>query len=227
MKKYLKLLLFTSTLLLCGICNVNGAVISYETTLVSNTGFSTVFSIPKFIDNPNYVLTSVTFKLTGNLTGSTRVENFSNFTSPTITLNNTVNYKMGDGLSSEIINFNITKSNTYNAASFDGVIDWAGTSGAEFVFNNSITDTRTFTNTNAGDLALFTGTGFINIPIDVSDISGMSSSGPNVLISQFTNSKNVNVEVMYDYSVVPEPKVYGSAAILLCLVLLLYAKYRK
>jgi hypothetical protein len=85
--------------------------------------------------------------------------------------------------------------------SFDGTIDFAGTSGTSHM-NVSATQTMTFSSPPpASDLALFTGPlgnpGTITLPVTAVGTSTATGSGN--LITQFTQDASADVQVCYNY----------------------------
>ena len=87
----------------------------------------------------------------------------------------------------------VSSSNTLT--SFDGAIDFAGTSG---VSSGVVTATDTDMNTLFGlDMAEFIGAGSVSILVDASGLSDATGSGN--LITQFLTEASATVTVKYDY----------------------------
>lgn len=93
-------------------------------------------------------------------------------------------------------------SSSFNVTASDGTIDFAGGSGATTgqVMN---TNSTMATLSSASDLALFTGTGNITLPVDAQGTS--SGSGAGNLITEFATNASSMVTVTYKYEPVPEP----------------------
>jgi hypothetical protein len=89
-----------------------------------------------------------------------------------------------------------------NASAWDGVSDYAGTSGKTYA-NISASDSDFATTSSAGDKALFTGVGFISLPVEANGAS--TGSGAGNLLLQFQTLASASARVTYDYTAVPEP----------------------
>ena len=95
------------------------------------------------------------------------------------------------------------------------------------MFLTEVYDTFFVEKSDIASLALFTGIGNVFMPIQVTDSSSTSMSGPNIVASQFTNNKSIESIVRYHYTPVPEPKVYGYIGIGICgIMLILFHKRR-
>jgi hypothetical protein len=85
---------------------------------------------------------------------------------------------------------------------FDGTVDFGGTSGRTYnaLSANDVNGTVT---SDAADLALFTGTGNIVLPVLANATSGFTGSGN--LVFDVQTSASAGVTVTYNYAPVPEP----------------------
>ena len=197
---------------------MSGAVIEYShSTLNVPINFSAGFNVPKFNSGLGN-LDRIEFFLTGSFTGASRTENLS-MSSVTVTLNNRVNFKQSINNSGPtLFNEFVSKTDSFSAGPWDGSFppDWTGTSGKEFLFGSPIEQTFTIEKDDLASLSLFTGVGFVPMTVSAIDMSTTSMSGPNIVASQFENNKSINSIVRYHYSAVPEPKIYGLTAIVIC-----------
>jgi hypothetical protein len=193
---------------------------SFATTA---TTFNTSLSFPKF-DSSLGTLNSITFQLFGSVLGNAKGESLD--ASPatlTLTLAASLNLQRPDNTS--IVVTIPTINNTFNATAFDGVIDFAGTSGITYTAQAG-SSTNAVTLSGGSDLALFTGSGSIVLP--VTGTGSSSGSGAGNLLTQFATSASASAQVTYNYSTatVPEPKVYGAIGAVACLGLLGYRRFR-
>lgn len=189
--------------------------------------FSVGFSVPKF-DSSLGTLNKIEFQLTGSYTGASRTENLSPVP-VTITLDNRVRFQQGISGGPILFDEYILTQNIFNAQGWDGSFppDWSGPSGREFIFNDERIQTFILEKSDMASLSLFTGLGSVGIPVTVKDASTTSISGSNIVASQFENLKSVYSLVRYHYAPVPEPKIYGLTAILICAIILGYRKLKE
>ncbi len=159
------------------------------------TNWTGSVSIPKF--NPNLgTLQSISFQLTGNVQGAARAESLD--ASPTIVNTSfaaTITLTRPDltpiVVSTPLGNF----SDSFTI--FDGVIDFAGTSGITHSGIN-VTDIQTFTSPPPlSDLTLFSGAGNIVLPVTAQGSS--LATGAGNLITQFQTDAAADVQVCYTY----------------------------
>ncbi len=177
--------------------------------------WSALISIAKF--NPALGnLNSVVFSMTGLVQGSAQVEN----TSPSsgsdvkLTLASGLTLTRPGGGPALVVATPLSIT-LFSASVFDGVVDFAGTSGATLSgllgtkFNSAHYE-------SAADLALFTGAGSISLPLTA--VGDSRASGGGSTISLFATEARGEVTVTYKYSAaaVPEPRVYGAVGALLC-----------
>ncbi len=202
MKKHLVL---SVCLVLAVVPFVHATPIVYSVTYsddvsMSPTDWDTTLTIPKF-DMPGYELESVIIALAGNVTGLAQCEN----TGPSdatvrMNLRSEITLQRPDG---SVLAVTIPfVSTTDNLTGYDGVTDYAGTSGR--TYTNLVADkTETATFTSASDLSLFTGGGNIVLPVLAEGISYASGAGN--LQTSFTTEASSSASVTYNYVWVPEP----------------------
>ena len=96
-----------------------------------------------------------------------------------------------------IVAAEIDESRTFNATAYDGVLDFAGTSGIDFgsiVVNN----TEMATLTSANDLAAYTGTG--TITLSLTGLVSTSGTGAANLANERSATAGAEVTVIYRYT---------------------------
>jgi hypothetical protein len=159
------------------------------------TNWTGSVSIPKFNANLGE-LQSITFRLTGNVQGTARVESTDN--SPT-TVNTSFQASITltrPDLSVLVVTLPVANF-VDNFTAFDGVVDFAGTSGITHPDINVNDTQQTVSPPPVSDLALFTGAGNIVLPVSAQGSSIATGSGN--LITQFQTSAGATVEVCYTY----------------------------
>lgn len=182
--------------------NVSAASVSFsDSSTLTPTNWTDTLSFSKF--NPALgTLNSVTFKLTGNVSGSAGYE--SQDTSPTIvSLDLAALLTLMRPDTSTLVTSLPVANVIDNATAWDGTNDNAGTSGSTFsTLSASVTETAS--SSSAGDLALFTGPGIINLDVFAKGTS--SGNGGGNLTTQFVTNAAADVTVTYNYtSPVPVP----------------------
>jgi hypothetical protein len=175
----------------------------YVTTNFTNQSLT----IPKF-DASFGTLTSINILLTGFELGNASYESLDG--SPTnVTLNLAATVTLFDPANNQLVVALPTFSNTYAATAFDGALDFGGTSGAAFtgLFNF---DAVSGTFSSAGDLATFTGSGNIVLPVHA--LGNSQANGSGNLVTLFQNTASAQVQITYNYrdnSEAPEPATMG------------------
>ena len=177
--------------------------------------WSAFISIEKF--NPALGhLNSVVFSMTGLVQGSAQGENTSTSSGADVklTLASGLTLTRPGGGPALVVATPLSIT-LFSASVFDGVVDFAGTSGATM---SGLLGTK-FNSANyasAADLALFTGPGMIDLPL--SAVGKSLATGGGSIISLFDTEARGEVTVTYKYSsaAVPEPRVYGAVGALLC-----------
>lgn len=191
--------------------------IQSQASVITNTfetaafpiNFVTSFSIPKF-DSSLGSLNKIEFYLTGSFTGVSRTENLS-LRPVSVTLNNTVRFKQEMVGGPNIFNEYVSRTDTFNAGSWDGSFppDWTGASGKEFAFFNAVKQTFFLEKEDSSSLALFTGIGDVDFFVFANDVSTTSINGSNIVASQFENTKKMEALIKYHYTPVPEFEYLG------------------
>lgn len=190
--------------------SAQAAVVSFTATKdTATTAWSDVLSIGKFDSNLGS-LNSITFELSGTVSGSGRAESLDAASSiVTLSLSSILTLTRPDG--STIVVTNPVFSNGYAVSAFDGALDFAGGSGAS-TGPVSSSHSESFVSGSASDIGLFAqaGGGTISLGLGATGVS--NGSGAGNLITQFATSAGGAVKVSYDYTVatpVPEPETYA------------------
>lgn len=173
------------------------------------TNSNRIISVPQF-DSAAGSLEAVELSLWGHVEGSARFESL-NASNRTVTMNLAarIDLKNFDGtLISSVLPIT---SVTDTVTGYDGVLDFAGTSGRTFSNLTANTSAPLQSFTDAATLNLFTGSGLMNFPVTGTGAS--TASGPGNIVYQFSTATSAWVQVTYRYAVVPEP----ISASLLCL----------
>ena len=178
-----------------------GSVTYTDSFSLLPTNWSDLMTIPKWDPSlyPGSWLASVYVELDGHVQGSAAFENED--TSPaivTMDLSAILRMNRPDG-SVLVLTIPVT-STSDNATAYDGITDFAGTSGKTYP-SLSADKSENDTHTSAGDLALFTGSGNISLPILANGAS--TGSGGGNLSLQFSTSASTGAKVVYNY--IPEP----------------------
>lgn len=173
---------------------------------LSSTNWNQTVSIPKFDLNPT-CLQSVCVELQGHVEGLAKFESLD-AAPATVTMNlqATITIKRPDG--SPLVTVIPLANTVDDVTAYDGVLDFAGTSGRTYgdLSGNAI---ESGCKTEPTDLALFSGTGNISLPVEAQGTS--NGSGAGNLILQFNTSASVMVVVTYTYdcSVPAEQTTWG------------------
>jgi hypothetical protein len=167
---------------------------------MSSTNWSTSTSVPQF-DPALGTLNSITFTLDGSVLGTGKFESLDASPSQvTMDLQATLKLKRPSGT---VIVQTIPVFETIdNVTAFDGLQDYAGTSGKTYT-DVGASSSDSVTTSTAADKALFTGTGNIVLPVTATGSS--FASGPGNIVTEFHTSASTGITVVYDYTVVPEP----------------------
>jgi hypothetical protein len=161
--------------------------------------------IPQFNSSLG-ILNSITINLSTALQGDLGFENLKKFTGGTFNFStqNVYAYLVLGLSGSGMIMSGYSDSQTYTVtlAKYDGVIDYAGTSGT-IVTTFSDADTQTYADfTDAGFLTQFTGTGNMDFTIMSDSLSSLGLPSNSAAIINTTGQASVSVT--YNYTV-PEP----------------------
>ena len=169
-----------------------------DSIAVAPTNWSSSLDLPRF-DPALGILTGIRFQLGGEAQGQAAIESLD--ATPT-----TVNTSFEATLTLTRPDNSVIVVSTPDVAfsdpltAFDGLVDFAGTSG---ITHGGIvaTETETVTSSDPADLALFTGPsgnpGTISLPVGATATSTASGSGN--LITQFQTSAGAEVTVCYLY----------------------------
>ncbi len=155
---------------------------------------------------PGSVLQGVDIVLTGQLQNCLMMyENLSPSPS-TVTMNLSANVTLDRPDGTSLLTATPLVTNSVSLPKFDGNWDWAGTSGGA-ISNINKNEVETLDFTSQADLALFTGSGNILLPVSATGSSSATGSG-NVT-TWFNTLASADVQVTYDYKVsspaTPEP----------------------
>jgi uncharacterized repeat protein (TIGR01451 family) len=150
--------------------------------------------LPQF-DSSLGTLTSVDLIINGQITSDIKVEN-EDPSAATITgqIAGTLSLS-GQDFSTQVTTS--TSNKTFNAAAWDGINDFGGTSGTDFG-SVTVPGSSTVHLTSSQALADFTGSGFVNIS-EVAQASSSATGGGN-LLAQISSSGGANVSVVYHYT---------------------------
>lgn len=158
------------------------------------TNWNLSCGVPKF--NPNLgELTSIRFEITGNIDSIAKVENkdAANI-NVTANVNGSVTLSRPDNAT--LVGVLPTQSDSDIFPTFDGIIDFSGTSGKTFP-NLVASQNNSLTSTSQADFTLFTGTDNIALPVNASGTSNFSGSA-NLATSVDTKA-GASVNVIYSY----------------------------
>ncbi len=178
----------------------NAAVITQTASVgIQDTNYDEVITINQF-DSALGTLNSVMFTLAGSVEGEIRVENTSlnsatdieAVLSATLTLTDTV---LNNTL---VITLPAFSQTITGLTTFDGDIDFGGTSGATFG-DLSDTDTQSATFSDASTLSTFTGMGTIDLNLNA--LATSVADGGGNLVTQFITQAGGDITVVYDYDV--------------------------
>ncbi len=162
---------------------------------VMNTNWALTVSLPKF-DPALGTLQTIALTLDGHIEGQAAVES-TDASATTITTQFQANLTLSRPDLSIIAVVIPQITNIVNLAPFDGTIDFRGPSGMTFP-NLSQNATQTVTSPPpASDLALFTGTG--NIVLPVSAVGASVATGSGNVVTQFATRASAIVTVVYTF----------------------------
>ncbi len=173
----------------------------------STVPFSGTMSIPKF-NAALGTLTSISFTLNGNLTATQKFENGDDVSSTiTVTTTGTMTLQRPD--TTTLVITIPTVQNTATVGPFDGNINFAGTSGITFSPKvGTLSNTQVYS--GASDLALFTGSGNITLPVLATGSSGGTGAANVTIQASLTGQASASVTYTYSVATVPEPSTYGA-----------------
>jgi len=190
------------------------ATVSYGTTPASTstlttglqtTNFTSSLTLPKF-NSTLGTLTSVAIDFAGSVASTIKFESLDAAPSTvTGTASATVTLTRPDNSQLAVV----LPSNTRSASetAFDGVTDFAGTSGDTFSNISGTLTAATVTLTSTSDLAMFAGVGNILLPVIGTGSSSVSGAGN--LVSQITTQASGSAYVVYTYTAASAPTPTG------------------
>ena len=160
---------------------------------------------PKF-DVPGMCLVSVCVKLDGLVTGSVGLENYDNFPQ-TLTSTFTAKIELKRPDLTSLVAVQPAISNSDPVPAFDGVVDYAGTSGLTHSgLLASVADSLCMT--DAANLALFSGPGTISLPCIATNLS--TQSGANSWSFAIKAAASATITYTYaDCAVPARPATWG------------------
>ncbi len=162
------------------------------------------YSVPKF-DSSLGTLTSIDFTFNGTVAGDKKMESQDATATNGNILTLSASFNIDDPLAAGNLLFASAQDQTFhNLGAFDGTVDFGGASGVT-VSGVSASDSDSFTDTSAGGLAHFTGTG--NVDLNGNFIGTSFASGPSSVQSEFTALGYADLEVVYNYTEAPEGSV--------------------
>jgi len=169
--------------------------ISHTASLpLGTTNWSGTMSIPKFDGTPE-CLQSVCFQLSGHVEGAAKFESLdAGPATVNMNLQATITLQRPNGSTLVTV---IPLANTVdNVTAFDDSIDFGGTSGKTYngLSGDKVESACTMT---GDDMALFSGTGNIDLPVVALGTS--NGSGAGNLILQFNTTASSAVTVTYTY----------------------------
>jgi hypothetical protein len=178
--------------------------ISYSSSIpLATTNWDSSITIPLF-DPSLGTLDSIQFSLSGHVEGSAGFEN-KDAEPATITMDLQAFLKLQRPDNSVLVLTMPVASTSDNASAWDGIDDYAGTSGK--TYPNLMADSSdSATSSSAADLALFTGVGNITLPVTA--VGASTGSGAGNLLLQFSTFASAGATVTYNYTV-PEPASLG------------------
>jgi hypothetical protein len=181
----------------------NATVITQTATIAStDTDWANSLSFTKFNAGLG-TLNSITFSLSGTADGSLFVENTSTKSGATITSTLQATLTLTRPDLSTLVTIVPLGGFTDTVTKYDGVLDFGGTSGKTHS-GLSFSASNSFVSVSASDFALFSGAGFIFLPV-TADGSSTFTGGGN-LVSGASETADATVTVTYDYTKkVPEP----------------------
>ncbi len=191
---------------------------------ITSTNWSDILSLGKF-NTALGTLNSIRFDLTGTVQGIGKAESLdASATNVTLSLGSTLTLTRPDA--STLVVSNPLFAKNFSFTSFDGAIDFGGTSGGSTGTQTS-SKSNSFTSTSANDFALFSALGGGLINLGLSGVGVSNGSGSGNLITSFQTASAGNTSVTYDYTAAPVPEPETYAMMLAGIGLLAFANRRK
>lgn len=204
MKKVLAALAIAAAL--SPLSSAQAGTISFESSkAMSPTNWNDALSFGKF-DTSLGTLTSIRFDLSGIVQGIGNAESLDAAASTvTLSLGSLLSLTRPDG--SALVVTNPLFTQVFNFSSFDGGINFGGTSGGT-TGTVSASGKEFFISGSASDFALFSALGGGTINLGMRAIGNSSGTGSGNLLTQFNTSASATAKVTYTYTSaveVPEP----------------------
>jgi len=153
-------------------------------------------SIPK-LPSASGSLTAITFTLESAIEGNLKVESVDSAASEvTSSLAAEITLKRPDG--TVILMHSPGESKTDSFAIYDGIVDYAGISGAMYDIASASSGSVTIEPVSEGDSALFRGDGTVNLPLSAEGVSGFEGAGN--LQSESTLFASTKTTITYTYA---------------------------
>lgn len=183
--------------------SASAASISYSANVPETaTNWTDTLALQQF-DASLGTLTSATLTLSGTVTGVAKAESLDTSASQiTLDLSALIEASVF-GQATVAVDVNPADQFVFDAAAFDGTIDFGGTSGINL---DTLTDTDTdFTTYTGSELANFIGLGTFDVDLVASGLSVATGAGN--LITQFNTNAlaEVTIEYVYETAAVPLP----------------------
>ena len=190
------------------VASAQAGMISYTASVAMTTTNwgPTNISLSKF-DTTLGTLTSIDFDLSGTVEGIGKAESEDGAASEvTLDLGSKITLRRPNNLT--LVVSNPVFSQTFQFTAYDGVLDYAGTSGGSTGLQSS-TDSVSFTSFNGADFALFSGPG--SIILNLGAVGASAGNGAGNLSTKFQTSARGDAKVTYNYTsnAVPEPATLG------------------
>lgn len=186
-----------ATSLLCATGLTQAATISdTDSIALTSTNITSTFTVDMFDDmGGSLVLNSVMLSLIGTIEGDASLESLD--ASAAVLTGNIAAAIDLSNMSGTVLSASPVVSQTFNATSFDGTIDFGGTSGTLLAgLTDSFSEMVTYT--MPMDLAAFIGMG--SITYDFNAIGSSNGSGAGNLITQFATRAGAELMITYNYT---------------------------
>jgi len=167
---------------------------------LAETDWASSVSITKF-DPALGTLNSIEIELQAHMEGTAKFEHRGG-SAATVTTYLSADLLVQRPDLSDLVGAWPTATTVDNVSGFDGTVDFGGTSGVTHAGLSADLTNSTLTS-SAADLALFTGTGNIELPVVAT--AGSAATGSGNMLFDFTNLASADVKVTYNYAPVPEP----------------------
>ncbi len=174
-----------------------------------STNWLEAFSVTQFdTQGGTRVLDSVNVYLNGTVSGSAQAESLDAEPAQiTLDLSATIALSLGMNQLAVVIP---VANTVFNASTFDGVIDFGGTSGASYANLNQMQNTNSLY-TSAGDLAPWIGAGSVALTGTADGAS--AGSGAGNLVTVFMTDASMEYEITYTFHVVPGASTVALAGV--------------